>query len=298
MDRDPHGYVVHRLVSRHKPHKLQITRVGVASRGFKSAFSDLYHVLLDFTWWKLLVGVSVLYLGMNLLFALLFYWDTQGIVNMVNHSGVAGYRDCFFFSVQTWETIGFGLWSPLSPYVNAVATVEAYFSTLFTAVLTGCVFAKISRPSRIAREFVFSDVAVVSFKQTYFQAARANGRSELESQHQTMITSESSSTSALHSLQGTTKVTRPSYEEYPRLVLRVCSMRKSQLCVPEFTLLLLQKETPDGREPGLSDSRHVFRMHQLKFDINDQLGLGTNISPHLPLPWTIVHLMNSLFHVT
>ena len=54
--------------------------------------------------------------------------------------------EAFCFSVQSLSTIGYGVLSPNNWYGNALVTIEAFLGILYTAILTGCFFAKISRP--------------------------------------------------------------------------------------------------------------------------------------------------------
>jgi len=66
---------------------------------------------------------------------------------------------CFFFSVQTLSTIGYGAMSPLTPYAHALVTVEALMGMLITALTTGLVFAKFAIPSA---RVLFSNPALIT----------------------------------------------------------------------------------------------------------------------------------------
>lgn len=55
----------------------------------------------------------------------------------MDNTALIQFVDCFFFSVQTGETIGFGMWSPVSTYVNAVVVFESFTSLLMSAIITG-----------------------------------------------------------------------------------------------------------------------------------------------------------------
>lgn len=61
------------------------------------------------------------------------------------------FADVFFFSVQTFSTIGYGYMAPTSNYVHMISLVESFVGIVFTAVVTGSLFAKLSKPiSRVA----------------------------------------------------------------------------------------------------------------------------------------------------
>jgi inward rectifier potassium channel len=68
--------------------------------------------------------------------------------------GIAGadgtYFDALSFSVQTLATIGYGAMYPMSAAAEGVMILESIVSLILTALVTGLVFAKFSRPT--ARE--------------------------------------------------------------------------------------------------------------------------------------------------
>ena len=116
---------------------------------------DLYHNLLTLPWPIFLVFLSLVYLGLNVLFALLYLAGGDAIANA--RPGV--FWDGFFFSVETLSTIGYGQMSPATLYGNVVMTVEALFGLTLLAVVAGLVFARVSRPTA---RVIFSKVAVVT----------------------------------------------------------------------------------------------------------------------------------------
>ena len=115
---------------------------------------DFYHGLLQLPWWATIAAISVAFLIANALFAF-GYLALGG----VNHATPESFRDAFFFSVQTMGTIGYGAMFPESTAANILVVVESIVSLLLTAVSTGLVFAKFSRPTA---QFVFSRRPVIS----------------------------------------------------------------------------------------------------------------------------------------
>jgi inward rectifier potassium channel len=82
---------------------------------------DLYHYLLVLPWSAFIVGFSLVFLGLNLVFASLYLLGDGAVANA--RPGM--FADAFFFSVETLSTIGYGQMSPATFYGNAVMTVEA-----------------------------------------------------------------------------------------------------------------------------------------------------------------------------
>ena len=120
-----------------KPLEQLIVRKGHRARPFTDAYAFLLRAR-----WSLVIGLAfVAFLSVNALFALL-YWAEPGSVA----SSSGSYRDCFFFSVQTFGAIGYGYMYSQTVWANVVVTAEAFVSLLCIAVLTGITFAKFSRP--------------------------------------------------------------------------------------------------------------------------------------------------------
>lgn len=130
----------------HRP----LVRRGIPSQGLR----DLYHLLLTLSWPGFLGVLAGGYILANVGFALLYLIGTNNIANA--RSGHFG--DAFFFSVQTMASIGYGAMYPLSLYANVLVTLEAMLGVAGTAVATGLVFSRISRPTA---RVMFSRVAVV-----------------------------------------------------------------------------------------------------------------------------------------
>jgi inward rectifier potassium channel len=101
----------------------------------------------------MLAGMVILYLVINLIFALA-YLATGGIENAKSGS----FTDAFFFSVQTLATIGYGSMSPKGIIANILVTFEAMTGFAFYGIITGLVFSKFSRPTA---RVMFSDKAVI-----------------------------------------------------------------------------------------------------------------------------------------
>lgn len=132
------------------------TRRNFVVRGDSNpAWRDVYHNLLTMPWWGFVAVVGAVYLGVNLVFALLYWPDTRGLSNARPHSFV----DAFNFSIETLGTIGYGAMAPRDGYTNALVAAEAFTSIFLTAVLTGLIFSRVSRPSA---RVIFSRVAVIA----------------------------------------------------------------------------------------------------------------------------------------
>jgi inward rectifier potassium channel len=86
------------------------------------------------------------------------------------------FPEAFFFSVETFATIGYGHIVPVSLAANVLTTVESFVGLLLVALSTGLVFARFSRPTA---NIIFSERAVIAPYRgiTAFQFRIANARS-------------------------------------------------------------------------------------------------------------------------
>jgi inward rectifier potassium channel len=115
---------------------------------------DLYHRTLRLGWWSFLWLGALVYVAANVLFALLFMIEPDGIAN----ARPGSFWDAFFFSVQTMATVGYGQMFPATRYANLVVTVETAIGLMLVALATGLVFARFSRPTA---RILFSKVALI-----------------------------------------------------------------------------------------------------------------------------------------
>lgn len=115
-----------------------------------SAGSDLYYYFVNASWSKLTLALVLIYLAINVVFAVLYLLAPGTIAGGTLNQ----FMDAFFFSVQTMATIGYGALTPVGGYSNFIVTIEAAVGLLGTAVITGLVFAKISKPQA---KVIFSD---------------------------------------------------------------------------------------------------------------------------------------------
>jgi inward rectifier potassium channel len=120
---------------------------------------NAYHTLLSMSVRRLLLLVAAVYFAMNLLFAALYWLAGSGALAGASLDPLRRFEDCFFFSVQTLATIGYGRLVPISRLANALVAIEALVGLLGFAILSGLLFARFTRPTA---KIQFSDTAVIS----------------------------------------------------------------------------------------------------------------------------------------
>jgi inward rectifier potassium channel len=119
-----------------------------------------YHAMLSLSWPRFLVQVVAAYVAINVAFAVAYWLCGPGALLDPSHTVPdGGLTRAFFFSVETFGTIGYGAVAPSGLAANVVVSVESLVSLLVLALTTGLVFARFSRPTARIR---FSSHAVVA----------------------------------------------------------------------------------------------------------------------------------------
>lgn len=117
-----------------------VERTGLLSRSW-------FHELIDMGWTGLLAGIFFFYLIVNLFFATLYYLaGPQGINGLVPGNFWDEFLQCYFFSVQSFTTVGYGGLHPTGFLSSFLAGVEALCGLLTFAIITGLVYSKFSQP--------------------------------------------------------------------------------------------------------------------------------------------------------
>ena len=168
-------------VSRRPPnliHERPGKRVAIVRGQDQTRWTDGYHAVLTAPWWLFFAGLLGFFVAINAIFALLYLADTHGLAN--RHLNI---WDVFLFSVETFASNNYTGYVPQTMYANIVVSIEGFFGILTTALFTGVIFARFSRP--FAR-IVFSRCAVIipfdGCPTLMFRTANQRGNSILDAE--------------------------------------------------------------------------------------------------------------------
>jgi len=132
-----------------------VTRYGL---GFLESFAP-YHLLLTISWTGFLGVVSASYLALNLAFAITYLACGPDALLGAGATMLGGrFTQAFFFSIQTFATIGYGQIAPNGLAANFVVTFEALVGLMYQALATGLLLARFTRPTAA---LLFSRNAVI-----------------------------------------------------------------------------------------------------------------------------------------
>jgi inward rectifier potassium channel len=131
----------------------------VVRRG-RSIFAP-YQNLVEMDWGRFLLITLGAYIIINIVFAAGFLIIGTDSLTNISNADPFWYRmlGAFFFSVQTFTTVGYGSLAPIGIAANALAAFVALFGWIALAIVTGLFYARFARPQRL---ILFSEKAIVA----------------------------------------------------------------------------------------------------------------------------------------
>jgi inward rectifier potassium channel len=136
----------------------------IIRKGGLSGVKDFYKFLIDihWTWFSLiLIGSFIL---LNLIFTSIYL--LIGIDNIAGHfPELSAFENAFFFSTQTFTTLGYGALHPRGVFTNYIAMTESFSGLLSFAIATGLLWGRFSKPSL---KIAFSkNIIITPFEEGY-----------------------------------------------------------------------------------------------------------------------------------
>ena len=103
---------------------------------------DPYHLILTLRWPRFFALLVGFFIAVNVLFAGV-YWLVDG---SVDHARPGSFSDLFFFSIETFATVGYGEMAPATTPGHLISSIEIVSGMISLAVFTGLIFARFSKP--------------------------------------------------------------------------------------------------------------------------------------------------------
>jgi inward rectifier potassium channel len=121
---------------------------------------SLYHTMLNMPSWKFFGTLFSFYLIVNFIFGSVYYFI--GAPEFVGVQGTTPWRffkEMFFFSTETYTTVGYGRVNPIGDAANSIAALESMLGFLSFAIATGLLYGRFSKPKAF---LLFSKDALIS----------------------------------------------------------------------------------------------------------------------------------------
>lgn len=139
--------------------------------------NSFYSFLLELSWIKFLGVIVLAYLLFNLFFTSVYL--------LIGHDQLQGFhsttewgriKEVFFFSTQTFTTVGYGRINPAGDGADLVASFETMSGWLFFAIVTGLLYGRFTRPkayisfSKNILVSPYKDITALMFRMVPFKS--------------------------------------------------------------------------------------------------------------------------------
>lgn len=121
---------------------------------------SIYYRLISLPLWQFIGLIFIAFIVINLVYTGIYLSiGVDGFTGMVAHSGWKMYKEVYFFSTETFTTVGYGRVNPVGDAANLVASFESMTGLLSFALATGLIYGRFARPRA---HLAFSDNAVIA----------------------------------------------------------------------------------------------------------------------------------------
>ena len=131
----------------------------VVRKGSSEGIRDIFKYLVEISWFKFFTILFSGYILFNLFFTAVYLFFGFENISGIDTNNDSVFFQVFFFSIQTFTTVGYGTLAPLGFSTQAVAAIEAFVGFLSFSLATGLLYGRFSRPQsklKFADPFVFS----------------------------------------------------------------------------------------------------------------------------------------------
>lgn len=120
---------------------------------------SVFHTMITLPLWKFIAIIVLFFITINFLYTAIYFWMGAGqFAGLLATSGWGLFKELYFFSTESFTTVGYGRVNPVSDGANIVAALEALSGLLSFALATGLIYGRFARPKAY---LAFSDHAVV-----------------------------------------------------------------------------------------------------------------------------------------
>jgi inward rectifier potassium channel len=108
---------------------------------------SMFHTMINLPTWKFISIIIIVFILINLFFTLIFWGiGVPEFTGIITESTWHVFRELYFFSTETFSTVGYGRVNPVGGWANFVAAADALTGSLFFALVTGLMYGRFSKP--------------------------------------------------------------------------------------------------------------------------------------------------------
>jgi inward rectifier potassium channel len=121
---------------------------------------NLFHHLIHLSLFKFVASIIGVFIAINALFTGIYLLiGTDHLMGLVYKNGIDQLYETFFFSTQTFTTVGYGRVNPVGLLTNVISATEALTGLMSFAVITGLIYGRFSKPKS---NILYSKNAVIA----------------------------------------------------------------------------------------------------------------------------------------
>lgn len=121
---------------------------------------SIYHTMLNLPRWKFITLIVCFFLVINFFFACIYFIiGPEQMQGVIAKTWWGVFKEMYFFSTETFTTVGYGRVNPVGDTANFVAAIESMSGFLSFAIATGLIYGRFAKPKAY---LVFSEHALIS----------------------------------------------------------------------------------------------------------------------------------------
>jgi len=121
---------------------------------------SVYQKMLTIPTWQFIGIILIFYVLINFLYtAIYLFIGTSQLQGIVAQSGWPMIKQVFYFSTQTFTTLGYGRINPVGDAASIISSLEALNGFLSFAIATGLIYGRFSKPKSY---LLFSEYALIA----------------------------------------------------------------------------------------------------------------------------------------
>jgi inward rectifier potassium channel len=121
---------------------------------------SVYYTMISMPAWKFIALIVIFFFSINLLYTSIYLLiGTDQFTGLLANTGWAAFKEIYFFSMETFTTVGYGRVNPVGDGANLVASIEAMSGFLSFALATGLIYGRFAKPRA---HLAFSDHAIIA----------------------------------------------------------------------------------------------------------------------------------------
>jgi inward rectifier potassium channel len=121
---------------------------------------SIFYTMISLPLWQFISIIVIFFFAINLVYTSLYFLiGPAQFTGFITSTKAGIFKELYFFSTETFTTVGYGRVNPIGDTANLVAAVEAMSGFLSFALATGLIYGRFARPRA---HLAFSDHAIIS----------------------------------------------------------------------------------------------------------------------------------------